>query len=279
VVSAYSFAFTPSRDKSLWYVVTPARSVTPIVAVADFVPSATLVAVTVIAPAAPGATYVAVVVLCALKLPALADQVTPALPTSLVTDAVNGSDCPRVSPPRFGVRLTLTVPPLAAVTVIVAEAFFVVSRTEVAVSVTVAGVGTAAGAVYVMPTPDALDAFERVPQVGPLHPVPLRVQFTPLFCESFETIAVNVCVLPVCTVAEVGATATETPAEIVIVAGADFVVSATDVAVIVTVAGVGMLAGALYVMAVPDALVAAERAPHVAPEHPVPESFQLTPLF
>jgi hypothetical protein len=65
----------------------------------------------------------------------------------------------------------------------------------------------------------------------------------------------------------------------VIVAGTDFVVSATDVAVMVTAPGFGKLPGAEYVTAVPDALVVAESVPHAAPVQPAPESFQLTPLF
>jgi hypothetical protein len=77
------------------------------------------------------------------------------------------------------------------VTVIVAEADFVPSATEVAVTVTVAGVGTAAGAVYVTPTPDALEVVESVPHVAPLQPVPETFQVTPLLCESFATVAVR----------------------------------------------------------------------------------------
>jgi hypothetical protein len=72
-----------------------------------FVTSATLVAVTVTTPAVVGATKVALVVLCVLKDPLEADHVTPALPTSFVTVAVNGSAWVTVSPPRFGLIATL----------------------------------------------------------------------------------------------------------------------------------------------------------------------------
>lgn len=72
--------------------VTPARSVTAIVAVALFDGSTLLVAVIVIpAPAEFGATYVAVVAAFALKVPEVADHVTPAPFTSFVTVAVSGS--------------------------------------------------------------------------------------------------------------------------------------------------------------------------------------------
>ena len=65
----------------------------------------------------------------------------------------------------------------------------------------------------------------------------------------------------------------------VIVAAAFLVVSATAVAVKVIVAGEGTLAGAVYVIAAPDALVAAERVPQAAPVQPVPLKAQLTPIF
>ena len=70
---------------------------------------------------------------------------------------------------------------IAGTTVIVADAVRVVSVTEVAFKVTVAGDGTEAGAVYVMATPDALDVADNVPQVAPLQPVPVTVHVTPLF--------------------------------------------------------------------------------------------------
>ena len=66
---------------------------------------------------------------------------------SLATAAVKVSDCPVTIPPRLGVNVTATAPPLAAVMVMVAVADFVPSVTDVALSVTVAGFGTAPGAV------------------------------------------------------------------------------------------------------------------------------------
>jgi hypothetical protein len=66
----------------------------------------------------------------------------------------------------------------------------------------------------VMATPDALDAADSVPQAAPLHPVPDSAQPTPLFAESFATVAVNCCVVPTCTLAVADESAME------IVAGA-----------------------------------------------------------
>jgi hypothetical protein len=196
--------------------------------------------------------------------------------------AVNGCVAPPCTLALVGVTVTTIAGGGGAVTVIVAAADFVVSVTEVAVNVTVAGEGTLPGAVYVMPVPDALEAADSVPQAAPLQPFPDSVHVTPLFCESFCTVAVNGCIAPVCTLALVGETVTTIPAGAavtVIVAAADFVVSATDVAVNVTVAGEGTLAGAVYVMPVPDALEAADSVPQVVPLQPAPESDHVTPLF
>jgi hypothetical protein len=65
----------------------------------------------------------------------------------------------------------------------------------------------------------------------------------------------------------------------VMAAAADLVPSATDVAVRVTPAGFGRLAGAVYVIAAPDALAVAESEPHLLPLQPAPESVHFTPLF
>ena len=68
-------------------------------------------------------------------------------------------------------------------------------------------------------------------------------------------------------------------AVMVILEVADLVASAAEVAVRVTVAGFGMLAGAVYVIAEPEALEVAESFPQAAPVQPVPASVQVTPLF
>jgi hypothetical protein len=77
------------------------------------------------------------------------------------------------------------LPDTAVVMVIVAAADLVLSATEVAVSVTAAGLGGLAGAVYEMSAPDELEFAESVPQVAPAHPAPANAQVTPLLCESF----------------------------------------------------------------------------------------------
>jgi hypothetical protein len=54
-------------------------------------------------------------------------------------------------------------------------------------------------------TPLAVDVGDTEPQDGAEHET---VQVTPLFAESFATVAVNCCVPLACTVAEVGETVT-----------------------------------------------------------------------
>jgi hypothetical protein len=71
-------------------------------------------------------------------------------------------------------------------------------------------------------------------------------------------------------VAEIGAVT-------VMVAVACFVGSETDVAVKFTFAGFGTLAGAVYVIGVPDGLEVADRLPHALPVQALPESVQRTP--
>jgi hypothetical protein len=80
-----------------------------------------------------------------------------------------------------------------------------------------------------------------VPQVIPVHALPLNDHVTPLAEGSFETIGVKLAVAPFKTVAEDGERVTDTPAlpVMVIVADADFVESASEVAVRVTVARFG----------------------------------------
>lgn len=60
-----------------------------------------------------------------------------------------------------------------------------------------------------MAAPDALELADSMPQVLPLQPVPDRLQFTPLFCESFSSVALKDCVpIPACTLAVPGDTFT-----------------------------------------------------------------------
>ena len=92
-------------------------------------------------------------------------------------------------------------------------------------------------------------------------------------------VAVNCCVVKTSTVAELGLTAT-TPVVCdvtVTVAEADFVGSATDVAVTVTFGMAGTVAGAVYVEGAPPAVLAGAIVPHPG-EHAAPpcERVQVT---
>ena len=89
-------------------------------------------------------------------------------------------------------------------------------------------------------------AFVSVPHVLPEQPLPDRAHVTPLFAVSLLTVAVKFCVEPVETLAVEGDTATLIAAPVMVIAAEDdFVLSATDVAVRVTVAGEGAVAGPL----------------------------------
>lgn len=187
--------------------------------------------------------------------------------------------CPSVKAPRFGLIATERPDTTAGTTVMVAAALFEVSATDVAARVTVAGEGTIAGAVYVIATPEALVLVESIPHVAPEHPVPLSVHVTPLLCASLVTVAVKFCVRLTVTFAVVGATVTPIAGATVIVAEAVRDVSATEVALSVTVAGDGTVAGAVNVIAVPEALELADNVPQVAPLQPVPVRVHVTPLF
>ena len=98
-----------------------------------------------------------------------------------------------------------------------------------------------------MGDPLAVLAGATVPQAGE-HEVPfwVRVQVTPPLLGSLATVAVNCCVALSATLAVVGATDTEIGGRVTVtVAEADLVLSATEVAVTVTVAGEGTVAGAV----------------------------------
>lgn len=167
-----------------------------------------------------------------------------------------------------------------------AEPDLLPSDTDVAVIVTINVAAVEAGALYVTAVPDALDAAERVPQVAVVHapPVVVRDQFTPPLFPSFWTVAVNgkPTVLPAAALATGGVTLTEIGGVTAIVAVSDAVASDTDVAVSETENVAEAEAGAVYVIAVPLALVAADKLPHgVGPipvqVRPVEESDQFTP--
>ena len=98
-------------------------------------------------------------------------------------------------------------------------------------------------------TPEVLEAAESVPHAAPLQPAPDRVQFTPLFWESLCRVAVKFVVMPTCTLPVFGDTVTTIggggAGVTVIVPVPALVGSATEVAVRLTVAGVGTPAGAV----------------------------------
>jgi hypothetical protein len=83
-----------------------------------------------------------------------------------------------------------------------------------------------------------------VPHVDPLQPVPEIVQVTVKLTVPV-TVAVNCFWAPISSFAEVGDTEIATPLTTVTVAIADFVVSACEVTVTVTVGGLGIVAGAV----------------------------------
>src|SRR5579883_3623850 len=95
-----------------------------------------------------------------------------------------------------------------------------------------------------MAAPEALELAESVPHALPAQPAPDRLQFTPFVSESLLTVAAKEADLPVWTVALCGDTPTETGAERVIAAAPVLVLSATDLAVRVTEAGLGSAIGA-----------------------------------
>ena len=97
-----------------------------------------------------------------------------------------------------------------------------------------------------MAAPLAVVAGAIVPQPGE-HTAPpcVSVQLTPLLLASFATVAVNCWLAVTVTFAVVGETETAIGGVTVAVAVADFVVSATEIAVTVTCAGVGTADGAV----------------------------------
>jgi hypothetical protein len=99
-----------------------------------------------------------------------------------------------------------------------------------------------------MAAPEALEVAESVPHITLLQPIPESVQFTPLFCESFCTVAVKLWLPLVGTLTGTGDTVTTMAAGAaarVIVAAADLVPSETEAAFSVIVAVLGTLSGAV----------------------------------
>jgi len=147
--------------------------------------------------------------------------------------------CHFVIAARFGLTVTCVFPGLF-VTVITTGKDLAASVTEAAVSVTDGFAGRLEGPVYRMGAPEALEVAESVPQPGEQFPPDcVSVQLTPLFCESFCTMAVKSSIALNCTLIGVGDTLTATLGVTVIVAAAFFVMSATEMAVNETFAGFG----------------------------------------
>src|SRR6266403_179449 len=119
----------------------------------------------------------------------------------------------------------------------------------------------------------------KVPQLEPEQPLPERFQATPLFSVSFCKEAVKVLEVKDWTGAEEGMMDTEIGGGGVVmamVAEADLVPSAMEVAERRTEGGLGAEAGAVKVTESGVILVS---VPQVLPVQPLPERPQRTPLF
>jgi hypothetical protein len=160
----------------------------------------------------------------------LTSQITVVL---LVYSTVAVKDC---MPPAGTVGLVGDIDTDTCAMVTVACPDCVGSATDTADTVTLAGAGIAAGAVY-------SPALDMVPTVALPPTTPLTCQVTAVFV-VLETVAVKVCVLSTASVALVGVTPTTT-CTTVTTAEADCAGLATDTADTVTVAGVGITAGAV----------------------------------
>ncbi len=110
-----------------------------------------------------------------------------------------------------------------------------------------------------------------VPQVTPLHPEPVTLHNTTVL-DVPVTVAVKETCPPSFTCVDVGDTAIVTAAPMPTVAVPDWVGAATEVALTVTAAGLGGVAGAVYKPV--DVMV-----PQAAPAHPAPETLQVTAVF
>jgi hypothetical protein len=133
------------------------------------------------------------------------DQVTPLFAGSLDTVAVTCEVAATCIRPTVDVT-EIMIGRIAALTVIVAEADFDVSETELAVILTVKPpVGALGGAVNVVATPLAVEVGETEPH-GALGQVTLHD--TPMFVESLLTTAVILSVAPSDTIGEAAETET-----------------------------------------------------------------------
>ena len=186
----------------------------------------------------------------------------------MLTVAVNCAVAPTSTVAFAGLTATTTEG-----TVMVAEANFVVSLTDVAVSVTFKLLeGALLGAEYAAGFPLAVVVGETLPQ-GNVEQDTVHV--TPLFAGSLVTVAVNCAVPPTCTVDVPGETETVIADGIVIVTEEVFAVSTTEIAVTVTVRLADEAFGAVYVVGVPLDVAVGETEPQVDAEQ---VTLQFTPL-
>jgi hypothetical protein len=135
-------------------------------------------------------------------------QFTPLFAASFCNVAANVCVAPVATLAIDGATTTEIAAP--AVSVIVAFADLLASSTDVAVSVTVGGFGSAAGAVYITAAPDAALLPDSEPQAAPVQPGPDSVHVVPSFFGSFKTVAVKLAPWLACTVALAGVSATAT---------------------------------------------------------------------
>ena len=145
-----------------------------------------------------------------------------------------------------------------------ADADLLPSACDLAVTLTTAGFGMIAGAVY-------KPAWVIAPQPEPLHPVPETLHDTVVF-ELPVTCTENCWEAEGRSFAEVGEIVILTPGTMVTVALADLAGSATDVAVTDKNEGFGGTAGAVKS---PEELT----VPHVSPAQPIPVIVQVTAVF
>jgi hypothetical protein len=116
-------------------------------------------------------------------------HVTPLLLGSFPTVAVSWT-VERVLTDGEGGEITMVIVP-AAKMVRFTEAFFLLSATAVAISVTIPGTGTLLGAVY---DTEFEATMLSTPHATPVQPFPDKLHVTPLAVVSLRTLAVNICV-------------------------------------------------------------------------------------
>jgi hypothetical protein len=188
---------------------------------------------------------------------------------SPVTVALSVADLPSASDASEVVKLTVIT--LEALIVATAVAPVTPSFVEVAVIVTVPPEGTVDGAVYVVAPPLAVAVGLKLPQPGD-EP---QLHVTPAPSTSFVTCALSVSVPDVVTLNVEGDTVTIMGRIVIVGVLADLVLSATEVAVIVTVPPRGAALGAVYVVPTVLCVCAGLNDPHkLEPQVAV----QLTPL-